>query len=648
MSKHLNQNNRKKQIRRQNGILSVLSLYPDFGMDSEGYPASPMHMIVLLLAGAVFLIAGLVLQKNTLLHLLFCSASFLAAGVYCFVNLFYNFRRGRFVCEGLFVTAACLLGFAAGIYAVSAALMLLYQAVKLIEVRLVRRQHEKARNLLKMLPDSATLIEKKGVRKIKPAHIQAGDLIRVECNEIVPVDGTVEEGVSSLDLSPLISFKKIESVAPGSAVTGGCRNLSVPLLVRAECDYADSTSQKIYSAFLNTTRGENEDEKLSVRVGNLIVPVMLGLSILFALLVPLFTHQWAAGFKRAMVFLLAASPYGLSGALSQAVISAVTEIFANGMVIRDVRILNALAKLETFACNKTGTVTESAYTVSEVCPSGISEERFLSVLSKVESRSSHPIARCICRYTGLAEEDVQGMQITEMPCKGITATVNEHTIYAGNASLLFENGVNCAVPEGQGTAIHLAMDGQYCGYILLENPVREGNFEAIEQLRACGVKNIALLSGDLRSVVRPIAASLNFNVVQAELTPYAKCDVVDYLCSNKTPGHTLAFAGDGVNELTTASHGDLTVTTAALGISKASQADVMILGEGISTFPAAVKAARNLERISFLAVTAHFGVRALCVLLALFGVCPPLLAGLLFSLVGGSAWLFSSVFFSKL
>ena len=195
MSKHLNQNNRKKQIRRQNGILSVLSLYPDFGMDSEGYPASPMHMIVLLSAGAVFLIAGLVLQKNTLLHLLFCSGSFLAAGVYCFVNLFYNFRRGRFVCEGLFVTAACLLGFAAGIYAVSAALMLLYQAVKLIEVRLVRRQHEKARNLLKMLPDSATLVEKKGVRKIKPAHIQAGDLIRVECNEIVPVDGTVEEGV---------------------------------------------------------------------------------------------------------------------------------------------------------------------------------------------------------------------------------------------------------------------------------------------------------------------------------------------------------------------------------------------------------------------------------------------------------------------
>ena len=648
MSKHLNQNNRKKQLKRQKGILSVLSLYPDFGMDSEGYPAAALRMVLCMGAGAILLIAALVLRKNTLFFPLLSLASIAASGVFCLINLFYNIRRGRYVCEALIIVLSCALGFAAKIPVASAVIMLFYQGVKLTEVTLTRRQHEKAQNLLKLLPDSATRLERTGQRKIKPAHIQAGNLLYVNDNEIVPVDGVVVDGMSSLDLSPLISMRKIESVGPGSEVIGGCRNLSVPLVIRAACDYGDSTSQRFYSAFLSATRGESEDQQLAVRAGNLLIPAALALSVFFALLVPIFSHGWGMGFRRAMVFLLAACPYGLIGALSQAVFSAVTEIFAAGMVIRDVHILSALSKLETFLCNKTGTVTESTYTVSEICPNGISEDKFLSILSRVEYRSAHPIAQCICRYAGLPDGELKGLEVTEIPCRGIQATVNGHKVFAGNAALLFENEINCSVPEGQGVAIHLTVDGQYCGYILLENSVRDGNFEAIEQMHACGVKNFALLSGDLRSVVRPIAASLNFNVVQAELTTHGKCDVVDYLNGNKTPGKILAFAGNGVDESEPSSHADLTVTTAALGISEAYRADVVVLGEGISRFPVAVRSGRSCARVSFLAVAAHFGVRLLCALLALFGVCPPLLAGVVFALLALAVWLFASIFFSKL
>ena len=177
--------------------------------------------------------------------------------------------------------------------------------------------------------------------------------------------------------------------------------------------------------------------------------------------------------------------------------------------------------------------------------------------------------------------------------------------------------------------------------------MRQGNFEAIEQMRACGVKNFALLSGDLRSVVRPIAASLNFNVVKAELKPEGKIAAVEYLNSNKTPGRTLAVLGDGDDEKQTAAGADLYVTTMALGRKEASDADVVILSEGISIFPLVVRAGRTAERISFFSLAAHFVLRLLLAVLALIGVCPPILAGILLSDTAAAEYLFASYLFKR-
>ena len=655
MSKHLTENKKKKSGRPQNKrnrLLDTLRLYPDFGADSDGYPAG-WRIPVFLLAGMLVLLVSLFLREGSLLRLAFSAVSLALVGFHCVLNLIHNIRLGHFCCEALPVVLACLAGFAAGMVVTSVLVMLFYQAVKLIEITAVRRQQEGGQAILSILPQTASLLEEnefgKTVQKIKPVHIKEGDLLVVQPGEIIPIDAVVEEGISTVDLSPLTRTKKLIAVNVGHAVYGGCQNLSEPLTVRASCDFASSTAPRVYSSFTATIRKESEDERLTVRVSNIAYLALFGATILFSLLVPLFTHNWDLGVRRGMVFLLAACPFAIKGALSLAVFSGVSEIFAGGMVIREIRVLFSLAKLETFICNKTCTVTESAYTVREICPSGISEDALLSVLVKAESGSNHPIAKALRSYAGVSDHfAVRNIIREEIPCKGISARIGKNDVLAGNATLLFENGVNCSVPEGQGIAIHAAVNGKYCGYVLLENPVREGNYDAIEQLRASGVKNFALLSGDLRSVVRPIASSLNFNVVKAELTPEGKTAAAAYLSGNRTQGRTLAFAGDGSNEMGSVPSGGLSVSTAALGNEEASRADVTILGEGIMRFPTAVRAGRASSRLSFLSVSVHFALRFLLILLALAGVCSPIAAAALFAASSITSYLFASYFFNKL
>ena len=583
MSRHLEEKQIRQPEKKGAKIPAGLKPYPDFGLDREGYTLG-FRMPVFMLGGLLFFLAAMLVRTGTAIQLALFVLSVLLTGAYCFYNLSINFRKGRFFCEGLPVVLACAAGIAAKSYAASFFIMLLYQGMKLVELAAVRRQQELAQELVNILPGSAVKLDEEGVEhKIKPSHIRTGDLLLVKAGEIIPVDGIVEEGMSSIELGPLIASGKVVPAAVGHEVIGGCINLSLPLQVRATCDFNASTAKRLYSSFSSIIRRQSEDEKLAVKAGNILYPAMLGCFLLFGILVPLFTGDWSSWLRRGMVFLLCASPYALTGALSLCVFSGAESIFAAGAIIHDISVLPKLAKLETFICNKTCTVTDSSYKVTEACPSGVSVETLLSVMVKA----------------------------------------------------------------GQGVAIHAAVNGKYIGYVLLENPVRQGNFEAIEQMRACGVKNFALLSGDLRSVVRPIAASLNFNVVKAELKPDGKLAAAEYLNNNKTPGRTLAVLGDCNQEKGTAACADLYVTTAALGRKEAADADVVILSEGISIFPLVVKAGRATEYISFFSLAAHFALRLLLTVLALIGVCPPVLAGCLLALLSAAEYLFASYLFKR-
>lgn len=621
MSKHLS----KKQTReiKSGKSFSIPRLYPAYEYDAEGYCAGLKDLMILGVS-ALLLAGALLFRANFAAYAALCALSFIAVGLSCFRNLAFNFSRGRILCEALLITLACGAEAAAGAFAAAAAGMLFYSLAMTVLAKCTNSRQSAAGEMLNILPAYATLLEDGETMRIRPSHIREGDLIAVGRNEVIPMDGVVVEGMSSADASSIIRSKKIIPLRPGSAVCGGSLNLTGEIVVRAGCDYQDSTAQKIFSGFTDAISERSSCERRGENFFNALALLGIVLFVIIAGFVPIFKGEWLAHLKKGAGVLLCACPFGLISSLALAVFTGVSRIFSAGGVIRSGKTFAKLAAAEAFVCNKTGTVTHGEYTVLEAFPVGIGEENFLSLLGKVESGSEHPIARAIRRYTGTPDGTVvPGMTFEEIPTKGISAVINSSTVYAGNASLLFEHGINCIVPEKNGPAVHLAVNGRYCGYVILDNRTRSGVWESIETMKSCGAQNFAMLSGDLHSIVRQIAATGNFNIVKAELTPEGKASAVAYIKSNSEKNGTVIFASDGLADAEAASAADVSVATAAFGIPEALTArDMAVFAEGISVIPEAVKAASAADKASRYALVFALAARGLFLLLALLGAAP--------------------------
>lgn len=621
MSKHLSKKNSHEKNPGKG--FSIPRLYPAYELDAEFYGAELLNVIIVC-AAAVLLIAALIFKKSFIAYAALSALSFIASGFLSFRNLFYNISRGRTVCEALFIILACVAEAATGDFSVAAAGMFFYSLAMLIAVKGTKNRQTAAGEMLNILPDYAFLIDGEETVRIRPSHVREGDIIAVGKNEVVPMDGIVLEGMSAADISAVIRSKKTVPLHPGSPVCGGSLNMAAPIVVKASCDYQDSTAQKIYSGFSAAISERSSWERRGENFFNIFSLCSLVIAFVIAVIVPIFSGEWLSCIKIGAGVLLCACPFGMISSLALAEFTGVSRIFSAGGVIRSGKTFEKLAAAKAFICNKTGTVTQNEYSVLECVPVGINEDDFLSLLSKVESASDHPIARAIRRYTGMPDGTViPGLKTEEIPTKGISAFINSSSIYAGNASLLFEHGINCVVPEKNGPAVHMAVNGRYCGYLLLDNPTRNGIWEDIETMRNCGVQNFAMLSGDLHSVVRQIAVAGNFNIVKAELTPEGKASSVAYIRSNTEKDGTVIFASNGLDDAQAAAKADVSVSTGAFGMPEAlTERDMTVFSDGISVIPEAVKAASQASKASKITLWFSTGVRAAGLICSLFGVFP--------------------------
>lgn len=628
--------------------ISRLVLYPDFGTDLDGYDVNTLKSVISA-AGLVIMIGCAAFSDylSVWMKPVLYSLSFLCAGVFCFHNLFLCLKRGRVFCEAMPVLAACIVMLSTRLYTEAVISVLIYEAAKIFEVSFQKKEHERAETVLNILPKLSTVaLPGKETRKRKPVHLHEGDVVLVRTDEIIPIDGFVLDGMTTVDYSSLTMDMTSMAVRKGSRVISGGVNRGNPVLIRATCDYNGSAAKKIFSSFSSAINRQSSWGVKSSRFYNIFFPAVIAAALIFGAVIPIFTHNWISGLKKAAAILLCACPIGLADILDMCVFSGVRKIFASGAVIRDGRLLDSLSGIETFVCNKTGTVTEKNYRVIEVMPVGFSSEEpcdpedpaadeLLDYAVKAESISNHPIACAIRKYCGAPDDmfitDFSG---EEIPGKGVSAMIGGISVLCGNAALLFENEISCSVPDTHGTAIHVAADGRYLGYLVLSNELRQGNFDALEKLRACGVRNFSLLSCDLRSVVRPIASSLSFSNVRSELTPEGKVSAVKYLMGTKAKTRMLAFLGNGSDELKCASEADISAASDVLFNDEAwDKSDVAIFSEGLSKFPDVVSAAYSSMRVSMLAVIANLSSRAILLILAMIGICSGTVVIALLSLI---------------
>lgn len=640
-----------------NGFLASLRIYPDFGLDSECYEISTVKIIIAVLGAAVvFAVSAFSDSLSEPVRVIAGAAGFLCASCFCIENLAISLSRGRVFCEALPVFLSCTAVLLAGGPKAAAVTVLLYEALKIFETECVRRQHEKAAGVLNILPRYAQVIMPDGsTSRRKPVHIREGDTVIVGKGEIIPIDGIITDGMSNVDCSPLtLDRDSVHAVGPGSKVLSGCVNAGAPLTVRASCDYAGSTARRIFSSFSSAIKSQSEEGSLIQKIYNIYYPVIIALAVVFGIIVPLFGREWAEGARKAAAVLMCACPAGVAGTLDLCRFAGVRGVFASGAVIRDGKLLSRISNLESFVCNKTGTVTEKTYRVAEVIPAGYSSEnppptdceemeRLLSTALISECRSSHPIALAMREYCGKSIRDPGERLITdEIPGKGISAFLDSDSLYCGNAALLAEHGISCPVPETPGTALHVAFNDRYLGYIVLSNNVRPGNYDALERLRSLGIKNLSLLSSDLRSIVRPIAASSSFSNVRAELSPEKKKGAVRYLMGAKAQGRTLAYLGNGSDELECASLADVSVLSGVLYDEEASSAaDVAVFSEGISGFAEAAAAGDASVQISGMIMWTNLASRAVLTVLAVSGTVPLLAAACIIDVIAAVSLLFA-------
>ncbi len=577
---------------------------------------------------ALLFAAGFLLPLEGWLERLVFLLPLLLAGYPVFLDAWHSVRVQAWMTEELLLVLAVVLALCLLEFPAAALMMLLYRAAVMLQLYALGKSRSAFAELMNFRPMAASVETEDGIAHVEPEAVEQGQILLVSPGERIPLDGIVVEGISTLDHSAFTGVETLENVSLGSKVLSGCVNLTSPIKVQVRCSFADSTATKILDIARQAASYSSRQERFASRFVRYYVPTVLLCALILALVPPIFAGGWLEWLRRALVFLAVSGPCALRVSVPLAYFGALSCAYQNGVLVKGSRELELLAKARTFVLDKTGTITEGRYILTDVFPEKVTEEQLLNLAAAVEFYSDHAIARAICCASDAPDpEDGNVLYVEDQPGLGVSAFVRSRQVYVGNASLLASHGIACTTPKRAGTAVHVAVDGVYWGYLLLSDKMRDGAFDALEALRRFGANNLVLLTGDVLSVARPIASSLNFDMVKGELLPQGKVSAVEYLLATKAENSSLVFVGDGESDTDVLQRADVGIAMGAQGSAEAlAAADVMLLDEDIRKLPLALKIARETVRIARINIAAVLGLKALILLLAVFGWMPLILA----------------------
>lgn len=569
----------------------------------------------------LLLITAHFLPTHGLVRLLTFLVPFALAGYGYLFEAFQEAFMGIVLGREIIVTVASLMAFCAGSYFGGAAVMVFLKLCDLALAFAESRQNGELRALYSLCPETANMTDGEQVVKAPAADLPEGSVIAVYEGETIPIDGVVIEGVSALDASPLVKRSLSFPVSEGSAVVSGCINIGAPLRIRTLRDQRSSVSSTVIRAAENAWMHKSAQERIMQRVIDYASPALSALALLIAIIPSIVTGEWREWLCRAAVILSVSQMYSCVQSVKLCFDCASARAAASGAFFKGHDVIEAFSRAETFVFDKTGTVTEGRYVVKEVCPEGVSEEQLLYIAGAAELESPHPIARAIVAASGVARTGAESVEIEEKPGRGVSAFIGGRNVYVGNAALMEEHGIAYTSPKVTGSAIHVAVNGSYVGHIVLDDAVKDGAFDAIEELRVSGVKNSVLLTGDVHSTARKIASSLNFDMIKAELTPDDKVKAVEYLMSTRNINTTLAFVGDGVCDTEALRRAPVGVALGCFDRLEAIEAaDTAILGSDIRTLPLAYKTAVRAQRSALENTVAAGAVKLIVLVFGAAGV----------------------------
>ncbi len=503
--------------------------------------------------------------------------------------------------------------------------MIFFQVGEMFEHYAEHRSRRSISHLMDIRPDTANVVRGGNVSVVPPSEVAVGEIIEVRPGERVPLDGDVVSGDSSLDTVALTGESVPRGVHGGDSVVSGCVNLSGVLRIKVTKSFGESTVSKIIDLVENANEHKSRSEAFITRFARVYTPAVVVGALLLAFVAPLFSASYAAAFPvwlyRALMFLVVSCPCALVVSVPLSFFGGIGGASRHGILIKGANFIDSLSKLDIVAFDKTGTLTEGVFEVCDIHPDKITPDELLHLAAHVERYSSHPIAVSLKQTFANEDDGCTVENVEEMAGQGISAVVNGRKVSVGNTRLMEAVGAEWRQCHCVGTIVHVAVEGEYAGHIVVSDRVKKDAREAVAALKRVGVHLTAMLTGDRRDVGEDVAGQLGIDRVYAELLPADKLGVLESLSAMKRDGGTCAFVGDGINDAPVLARADVGIAMGAMGADAAiDAADVVLMDDSPSKVALAVCIARRTIKIARENVWFSVGVKILVLLLAALGV----------------------------
>ena len=503
-----------------------------------------------------------------------------------------------------------------------AAVILFYQVGSLFESYAVGKTRKSISDMMDIAPDYANVLNESGeIEQVDPFEVAVGSEVVVKAGERIPLDGVVVSGRSQIDTSALTGESVPRVVEEGAEVASGCVNMTGMLTIRTSSTAENSTVQRILELVENASEKKSRSETFISRFARIYTPVVVGVALLMAIVCPLFLgYSWTQGVSSALIFLVVSCPCALVISVPLSFFGGIGAASRKGILVKGSTYLEALSKVDTIAFDKTGTLTSGTFGVVAVhAHGGVEKDLLLSYAAHAESYSNHPIALSVVdSYSGVIDRD-KIENVEEISGEGVSARIDSHEVLVGSDKLMAENGQLYHDCKLVGTILHVAVDGEYLGHIIIADMMKDDAKQAIDNLHAAGVKRTVMLTGDRKEVAEAVARELGVDEVRAQLMPQDKVDAVESLLeANEGTNHNVAFVGDGINDAPVLMRADVGIAMGGMGSDAAIEAaDIVLMDDKPSNIARAIRIARKTLRIVRQNIVFALAVKVVIMILAL-------------------------------
>ena len=526
--------------------------------------------------------------------------------------------------ENFLMTVATVGAILLGDYKEGVAVMLFYQIGELFQSYAVGKSRRNISDLMDIRPDYANVERDGKLEQVDPDEVEIGTTIVVQPGEKVPIDGIVIEGKSSLNTSALTGESLPRDVSEGEEIISGCINLTGVLRIRTTKEFGESTVAKVLELVENSSSRKSRSENFISKFARVYTPAVCYGALALAILPPLvrmffmgLSPEWADWIYRALTFLVISCPCALVISIPLSFFAGIGGASKEGVLVKGSNYLETLSQAKYVVFDKTGTMTQGVFEVSGVHHSNMEDEKLIEYAVLAESASSHPISKSLQKAYGKEIDRSRVSDIEEISGNGVTAVVDGVKVAAGNGKLMKRLGIEYRECHHVGTVVHIAINGEYAGHILISDKIKPHAKEAIRDLKHAGIKKTIMLTGDMKKV----AQELGIDEVHSELLPADKVTQVERLLSEKHENEKLAFVGDGINDAPVLSRADIGIAMGAMGSDAAIEAaDVVLMDDDPQKIAKAIKISRKCIRIVYENIYFAIGIKLICLALGALGI----------------------------